>query len=277
MPLPPLPVYMHIPKTGGTSYCSALMHAFPGPSRFSVMGTREENAARAAQFAQLSPERHNRLRIAFGHKTEAFHSMTARPVRYFATVRHPFDRMKSSYRQHVRHCQQTGKPVPALADYLMGFEKRIWHYFLSDAELASFRAAGAAESEIRAAARLRIDQQYAAIGIMEDMDRSVCLYNLVFGFDIYQIDFLNASPPATVASHDAEAQASEALLADRLAEDVAFYDDLKARFEAHWRSLPDADEALATFRAKKRAWQQRNSPLRSRIRKVLFELKRKRY
>ena len=274
-----LPVYVHIPKTGGTSMCTALMFRYQGSTRFSVMGLRGENALKAKKFQGLSARRLARLQIAFGHQTQDFHLRPERPITYFATIRHPFDRVKSSYRQDRKYRKMNQLPDVSIEAFIEQNPKRLWHYFFTKEEVEALQQAGHDEGQIKAIAWERIDRHYAAIGLMEDLDRSICLYNHLLGLDIHEIQHLNKSAATQVASNDRDA----AHLAGLMAEDVAFYEELVARFESQWAAFEGREEALAKFRERKAQWNEREAHLARRIpgytrfRKIAFEVKRKLY
>lgn len=60
-PMRPVPIYVHIPKTGGTTYCTALMRSFHGGKRFSVMGLRNRNDQKIERLFRLTEKQLNRI------------------------------------------------------------------------------------------------------------------------------------------------------------------------------------------------------------------------
>ena len=94
-PVPPLLVFLHIPKTAGTTMRRILARQY-GPAAVRILDeSRDPQAVR--RFADL-PEREGlRVRAVAGHMGYGLHELVARPVRYLVFLRDPVERIVSHY------------------------------------------------------------------------------------------------------------------------------------------------------------------------------------
>jgi hypothetical protein len=97
--LEPLNIYLHIPKTGGTSLRNSLMRPLrPGEQLLiypDTIGISE------ADFHQVPLRQRDRLRWIFGHCKFGLDRHVTRTSRYIAFVREPMDRLRSNLAHHV--------------------------------------------------------------------------------------------------------------------------------------------------------------------------------
>ena len=279
----PLPIYVHIPKTGGTSYCTALMHSFDGPKRYSVMGLREQNRLKSQAIKDLPPKRVEQLQVIFGHLTQQVHEHLNRPATYFTLVREPFSRLKSAYRQECRYLKRKGQPVPEIETFIREFQLQFAHYFFNRTEIETGKQAGTTANDWMEQAMERIENQYAAVGLTEKMDASLVLFNETFGWDIYRVEDLNVSDQRMVAEQDAQTEALEQHYREQHPCDFELYTFIKSRFEAAWQAVPNHASKLEDFQQRKAHWNARQQrldqliPGHARLRKIAFEIRKIRY
>jgi hypothetical protein len=110
-------VFVHIPKTAGTSVRllfesnhkrQQLLRVYPIPNNRPWSVTREELVAMPAE--ELAD-----VEVVFGHLPFGIHRRLPRPCRYVTVIRHPVDRVVSHYYHHVRRVAQ-GRPADVPID-----------------------------------------------------------------------------------------------------------------------------------------------------------------
>jgi hypothetical protein len=142
---------------------------------------------------------------------------------------------------------------------------------------------GYSPSDIAAAAKKRIEEKYAIVGLTEKMNQSICLYNELLQLDIYKINALNVSPAERVLEHDHQAEHLREYFNQKFSEDLILYQEISERFEAQWSNWPDAESRLEELLERKNRWNQNERRLEkwipgyAQIRKADFEIRRHRY
>ncbi|MCB5200654.1 sulfotransferase family protein [Loktanella sp. TSTF-M6] len=89
----PLDVFLHIPKTAGTSFNTLLSRAYGHSDTLHVPFDHLDDGTRA--LAALPSERQQALTLLRGHITHGIHGGIPRPVRYFTVLRDPASRIVS--------------------------------------------------------------------------------------------------------------------------------------------------------------------------------------
>ena len=101
-------LFMHIPKTAGSSVRHALGNCYPARQRLYLYDPRTlEGAVWPDRFGGLSTERRSQLRMVMGHFYYGLHIDVPGPARYATVVRDPVDRVVSHY-HHYRTMASDG-------------------------------------------------------------------------------------------------------------------------------------------------------------------------
>lgn len=90
-------VFVHIPKTGGTSLREVLLRQYPARRAFWIVDPVKDSA----WLASLPEEDRARLRLVEGHMYYGVHELLPRPCVYMTMLREPVERVLSYY-SHIR-------------------------------------------------------------------------------------------------------------------------------------------------------------------------------
>lgn len=90
----PLPVYLHIPTTGGVSIAAALRQAVPGLREMRSQGDIED-------FNLLDPEDRKRIAAISAHIPYGVHDHIGRDCIYATMLRHPIDRLIGEHKRRM--------------------------------------------------------------------------------------------------------------------------------------------------------------------------------
>lgn len=126
-------VFLHIPKTAGTSLVQ-MMKAALGPGEYlDLYGVNRTTDVLVRELAALTPEQKARVRFAAGHQVwHGVHEALGRPARYITFLRSPVARVLSCYRMMrrdtsngfnatiLRHCPTFAKYVSSPSHPLVG-------------------------------------------------------------------------------------------------------------------------------------------------------------
>lgn len=99
----PLYIFLHIPKTAGTSLVQMMKAALPPGEYLDLYGVNRTTDVLVRDLAALSPERKAKIRFAAGHQVwYGIHEALQRPARYITFLRSPVARVLSCYRMMRR-------------------------------------------------------------------------------------------------------------------------------------------------------------------------------
>ena len=123
---PDILIYLHIPKTGGTSLNSMVQHGFRNDEVFGIrvydsMGRDLRDGLGLARYeycgqllASYAPDDRRRIRYVTGHLPIGLHRAFDRRANYFTVIRHPVDRVISEFFFRIQENSPTlkdGRPL----------------------------------------------------------------------------------------------------------------------------------------------------------------------
>ena len=118
--------FLHVMKTGGTTFISQVQENFPAEEQYPVPGLEHRKRVSAYMFTKpvqdLTEEQKDRIRLYCGHLPFMATEMVGRPVTVLTLLRDPVERTIS----HLRHIQRgpiVAGLVPAQKYTTMGLEE----------------------------------------------------------------------------------------------------------------------------------------------------------
>lgn len=176
-------VFLHIPKTGGTTLHTILKRHYGA-------GFHDENRARrtgGVSFKKMSVEQRAEVALLKGHVTFGFHKFAAVPddVRYFTFLREPAARVVSLYRHilrndhHPLHAQV--RPLTLVEFLRAGLSRDVDNGQVR--AVAGGRIPGQVGQAELDQAKQNIADRFLFVGQMEQFDSSLAGLVLALGWD----------------------------------------------------------------------------------------------
>jgi hypothetical protein len=179
-------IFLHIPKTAGTTMLQILDRQYPPQSIFSLGSIAQESIA---QFEALSAEEKAQIRLLRGHMAFGLHELFPGPAAYFTILRDPVARVIS----HYNFIQRT--PDHYLHDRVVEGElslqallEKDYALMLNDAQVRLVSGVwgdapfGQVTPEMLQTAKKNLAQSFAVVGLMEEFDKTVLLLKETFNW-----------------------------------------------------------------------------------------------
>jgi hypothetical protein len=196
---PPLRIFLHIPKTAGTSLRNTLLGnvppgecllIYPGP----MPGVTLERAHEI-------PLRHrDQLSWVYGHLKFGFDRSVTRPCRYFTFVREPLDRLRSNFAHHAAAgtlFQIDGRPVRPSVVFNQGLAEEfdnVMTRVLSGYGVEIVPLGRVGEDEVELAIR-NVREHFEFVGMYAQAERDVVRLQISLGLPRDPLRYDNVTPP----------------------------------------------------------------------------------
>ncbi len=180
-------IFLHIPKTAGTTLGLILRNQYLPHATLRTDGY--------SQVAGLTPQQRRDMRLLLGHFPFGGHQYFPQPATYITLLRDPVERILSRY-CHVLRDLQGGNPSHhpwpwekqdlALSDYLqLGFgERDNWQTRMLAGAAATSAASDACDREIFEQAKRNLTTRFAVAGLTERFEESVVMLQRRFGWGL---------------------------------------------------------------------------------------------
>lgn len=104
-------IFLHLPKTGGTTVRRALFRGLPGDRRIAVYPGR---SVEPGELAEVPARSRAKAQVVAGHLSYGAHEAFEQPCRYVTVVRDPLRRVLSQFSAHVRRRERRGEQIDDL-------------------------------------------------------------------------------------------------------------------------------------------------------------------
>lgn len=176
---PPLPVFIHLPKTAGYTLgiiirMECLPHSLLGERyRFHFVRNPQELEAFGQWCTRLSPTTLNRLKLLYGHIIFHYNieQFLSKPCRYFTFLRDPVERVISHYYFYVERVLQRGKTPISLETFVRSPENQN----LQTQWLTTSAGIQGTPQQMLEAAIANLESRFFFVGITERFDESILM------------------------------------------------------------------------------------------------------
>ena len=184
----PIDLFVHIPKTAGTTMTQVLQRNYRQPRTF-YLGANVQ--PKIAQFQALTARQQRSYQLVVGHMSFGLHAYLAepRPYRYFTMLRDPIERVLSFYYfikrtpAHYLHdpVATENLSIPDFLAFQDSYMARNGQTrFLCGRDVMPYY--GQVEADALAEAKTHIREHIAVTGLTERFDESLLLYQHAFGW-----------------------------------------------------------------------------------------------
>jgi hypothetical protein len=244
-------IFLHIPKSGGTTLHGIIERQYPA-DRIYTVDSRDVRASIAA-FKALPEEARRRLQVLKGHMAFGLHAWLPQPSTYITLVRHPVERAISHYYHirrtphHTHYATVVGQDM-SLHEFILAGVSRL----VDNGQVRALAAAeevpyGHCTAALLERAIAHIEGYFTLVGLTERFDETLVLLRRALGWRVtaYRTRNVGRNRPPTAAVPAATLK----LIADLNELDLRLYEYAVGRFaEAMTAYGPDFPAAVARFR-----------------------------
>jgi glycosyltransferase involved in cell wall biosynthesis len=243
-------VFLHIPKTAGSTLLRILEREYEGQPTFRLYGDVDTGIQ---ALRSMTEEERRQLRLVVGHMGFGIHRFLPGPSTYVTLLRDPVERIVSHYHYVKAHPADAGNTralegVDSLDGYVgASVFARIVNNGQTRLLGSDVLAAGdPADETTLDRAKATIDRRDVVVGLQDRFDESLLLLIRGFGwgFPAFRRENVGRNRPATAELSAATLE----LIRERNALDIALYDYARQKFERDLAAVADLDDELELLR-----------------------------
>lgn len=245
-------IFLHIPKTAGTTLALVLSRQYIGQAVY-----RLYDAESNKRFRQMTQAERDHFACVMGHPRFGIHQLLGGETTYMTMLRDPIQQVISSY-HFVQKLDWHGRYDSAhelsLLEYVEKFrqgERQTRLLTGADNFEVSTRAVEALPANALEVAKQNLDTYFSVIGLTEEFDMSLMLYQRILGWkNVHYVQRnINRARPREL---DAETLTQLQILC---ATDLALYAYARQRFDAQVaRFAPQIHDDLERFRSRNKLY-----------------------
>ncbi len=190
-------VFLHIPKTGGSTLSQVAHRQYVNQPNFTLY--REHPSEGIPRFLELSESQRARLRFVMGHGLMGVHKLMPQPARYITMIREPREHAVSRYFYQRETSPRTGPNAIPSIDFEAYVKKpRVASFQLDDllgidvdsatGEVKRYAYRKLPVDEKLALAEHNLRTHFALVGLVEHFDASLLMMRKAFGWqNVYYV------------------------------------------------------------------------------------------
>lgn len=239
----PTLLFLHVPKTAGTTLRSILEQNYP---RATIHYTDPGSPDPFGDFTALRPEKRAQFKVISGHYNFGFHTLLANDSVYITMLREPVERSLSEFYHITRNADHGLHEIVRSGQMdLEGYLNHLTSIYLDNRQMRLF--AGEAEEsdrgnpsspEMLTTAKENLKNHFPVIGMTEHFDESLLLIKKLLGWQqtYYTRQNVGSNRPKqeSIPTHERE------LLLAHNQYDLALYAYAQTLFEAQVQAAGDA-------------------------------------
>jgi hypothetical protein len=186
-------IFIHIPKTAGSTLNKIIKSQFANKSIFKVDGFKEGKSIE--ELKKLDKKERNKIRCVMGHMNFGVHKYLPRSSNYITVLRNPVDRLISLYyfilrqKQHPLHESIVSNNL-SLEDFVNSDLTSLGIHNVQTRMLAGNKVATEAQLN---SAKKNLQKYFTAVGLTEKFDRSLELFSEKLGWQINEYKSINVN------------------------------------------------------------------------------------
>jgi hypothetical protein len=230
---PPVVIFLHAPKTGGTTLVRIIERQFASGSVLNLY-----DSSYGEELAAYPADEIHRLRAVVGHFYFGVHAFIPRPSFYITLLRDPVDRVISHYhfvRREPGHYLHQAANELSLREFVVACGADEPNNDQTRLLAGRYQAEGNAPcaGDMLAAAKRNLREHIAVVGLTEEFDRSLLLMRRTFGWG--KPFYVRENVTKKLSRRELVSPETRSVIQDYNALDQEIYDDARSLFKERVR------------------------------------------